>query len=271
MMSDFLTDLSPATLAPAVKANLYAFFQLMRDPADSAERSDGFRWHTRIPHAWFNGIVSTTSPPADATRMIADAVSYFQAHDVTSFSWWLAPHLEPALWSEHLLAHGFQANDSTPGMAIDLNAMPDLVQSKLTVRRIQDPGAIPLWSRTLVRGFEMPEEMGSDFAHLLEDLGTELPIRHYLGYLDDVPVATSTLFLAAGVAGIYNVATVKEARGKGIGSAMTLAPLQEARALGYRAGILQASDMGYSVYRRLGFQKVCQMDYFYWQAGNSQE
>jgi len=80
-------------------------------------------------------------------------------------------------------------------------------------------------------------------------------------------VATSTLFLGAGVAGIYNVATVSEARGQGIGANLTVLPLQQARAMGYRAGVLQSSAMGFGVYRRLGFQQLCAMDHFYWKAG----
>ena len=62
-------------------------------------------------------------------------------------------------------------------------------------------------------------------------------------------------FLDPGVAGIYMVGTVPEARRQGIGTALSLAPLLEAREMGYRIGTLQSSEMGYAVYRRMGFKE----------------
>ena len=78
------------------------------------------------------------------------------------------------------------------------------------------------------------------------------PWKMYLGRLDGEPVATNMLFNGAGVGGICG-STVAWAGGKGIGGAITLKPLLEARSMGYRYAVLFSSEMGIGVYERIGF------------------
>jgi GNAT superfamily N-acetyltransferase len=263
-----LNDLSPSAQALAIKANLYAFFKSMRhSPAATVHQRDyGFQWHTAIPHPWFNGILVSRPPAENAAQAIGETLAYFRSREVSSFTWWLAPHLEPSAWAEHLLPLGFQYDHQTPGMAIDLADLPPKSPHPLVIRRVEDRQTLSEWVDTFLLGFEMPASMAPAILALFEGLGINLPIRHYLGYLEDEPLAVSSLFLGEGVAGVYDVATRAAARGQGIGSRMTLAPLYAARQMGYQTGILQSSQMGYPIYQRLGFRTHCQIDYFYWQA-----
>jgi GNAT superfamily N-acetyltransferase len=87
----------------------------------------------------------------------------------------------------------------------------------------------------------------------------------YLALWQKTPVAISALYLDAGVAGIYFVATLPEARGQGIGTHVTQTALEEAQRLGYQVAILQASAMGKNVYQRLGFQECCPLEIYLWQ------
>ena len=48
---------------------------------------------------------------------------------------------------------------------------------------------------------------------------------------------------------------------------MTLAALREAKDLGHIIGVLTSSEMGYSVYRRLGFAEHCRIGFYKWRPG----
>jgi predicted GNAT family acetyltransferase len=106
-------------------------------------------------------------------------------------------------------------------------------------------------------GYNEPESIQRARLEVHASLGLvqHLPLRRYLARLQGEPVAMAALFLAAGVAGIYEVATAPHARRMGIGTATVLAPLREAWGLGYRASVLASSPMGCSLYRRLGFRE----------------
>jgi hypothetical protein len=51
---------------------------------------------------------------------------------------------------------------------------------------------------------------------------------------------------------------------------MTLAPLPAAREMEYRVSVLQSSEMGFNVYLRLVFQKLCYVDHYCWSNNGEQ-
>ena len=67
-------------------------------------------------------------------------------------------------------------------------------------------------------------------------------------------IGSGTLWIADGVGGILNVGTLEEARGRGIGYAVTLALLVRARELGATNAALHASPQGFPIYLRMGFR-----------------
>ncbi len=75
------------------------------------------------------------------------------------------------------------------------------------------------------------------------------------------------LFFGAGVAGIYFVRTLERARRRVIWAAVTRATLREAQDLGHSVGVLVSSEMGYPVYRGLGFEEYCRIGLYEWCPG----
>jgi len=66
------------------------------------------------------------------------------------------------------------------------------------------------------------------------------------------------------VAGLYNVATLPESRGKGIGSSISYVPFIDAKERGYEISILHSTRMGYGVYKQLGFEEICKLIRYQW-------
>lgn len=175
------------------------------------------------------------------------------------------PPQTPTDWDGTLKKQGFSFSDSTPGMAVDMNTLDESVHmvDGLEYRVADENDSVQVWSNVFAKGYGLPLEWEPLTFKVWNNLGFDLPIRNYIGYLHGKPVSTSCLFLGGGAAGIYSVATLPEARGKGIGAAMTVKPLLDAYKMGYRIGVLQSSEMGFNIYKRIGFRHLCQIEYFY--------
>ena len=154
-----------------------------------------------------------------------------------------------------LVEQGFKQG-AMPAMAVDIERLRSTaLQSGYEWTRIAAGKDGSEWSDVLAAGYGLPpglarmfspEVLGADTA---PDARTQFfGIRH-----DGRLVATSMLFLANGLAGIYCVATLREERGKGLGAHVTAEALRTAHGLGYRVGVLQSSDEGHGVYLGLGF------------------
>ena len=147
-------------------------------------------------------------------------------------------------------------------MAVDLRTLPEEAPEirGLAVVPVEDLEMLRTWGRVAAIGTGFPERFHEELVALEDGVGLEPRGRlytRYIAYQDGVAVATSALLLHAGVAGIFAVATDPQARRRGLGTAITQAPLLETRRRGYRVGTLQSSPMGFQVYGRLGFREVC--------------
>lgn len=267
-MADILKDHSSPALVAAIKANLFEWYRYLgRSPEAGFRDSPEVTWLlTGFPDAFVNAILRTRAEMDNVDQIIEETLAHFRARDVTTFSWWTEPDAQPADLGEHLMAHGLVYTDGPPGMAADLLELnEDLPEpAGLTIERVEDIETLKKWAYASIIGFGLPETHVDAWFELFAGLGFDLPLRNYVGILDGEPVSTTELFLAEGVAGIYVVTTVPEARRRGIGAALTLAALREARAIGYRIGILHSSSMGLGVYRRLGFEEYCKMGHYQW-------
>ena len=267
-MGDILTDPAAPSLVGAIRANMREWLRYIGS-SPQAELHEGpeLTWLlTGTPTPTLNTVLRTDADPGNVDVLIESTLAHFRAKDAPRFSWWVGPDTNPADLGQHLADHGLTYWEGSAGMAADLLELSEdsPAPADLEIEHVQDRDTLTRWAHAAFIGLGLPEAGIGSGVELFAGLGYDLPLRSYLGTLHGKTVATSQLFLGAGVAGIYIVATIPDARRQGIGTALTLAPLREARAMGFRIGILHASPMGLGVYRRLGFQEYCRMSHYQW-------
>ncbi len=267
-MSQVLQDLSAAALIRANEANLYAWTPFPHNwPQAEVHAGRDICWClTDIAFPSCNVIFRARLEPEHIDSTIEALIAKGRARKVP-LQWWIGQDTKPANLGEYLIAHGFAHFGDAIGMAIDLLAVKEggPMPSSLTITEVKDSATLKTWCHIAAVGFGIPEDAEPALLKWFTTaLDLELPTKFYLGWWDGEPVTTSQLFLAEGVAGIYFVATIPQARRQGAGFAITLKPLQVAREMGYRVGILQASKMGVSVYRRMGFKEYGKIPSYIW-------
>lgn len=265
-MTAIITDLSESSLRTAISANWADYYrQLGRSPSAELHDDAHLSWMLTGAQSFFLNVVMRSELPSDrADEVIEKAIDHFKAKNITDVSWWPDPHT-PEL-GQYLLRHGLTFAAGGLGMAADLNAVPDRVPkpSNFKIIQVTDKATLKVWSRTSSLGFGMPNPDNRVLAQILADVVFDPAWRTYLGLLNDRPVATSQLLMSSGVAGVYSVTCLPDARNQGIGAAITVATLLEAQSMGYRISILQASPLGAPVYRRLGFKDYGRLNEYHW-------
>jgi GNAT superfamily N-acetyltransferase len=252
--------------ARAIEENGAEFLLALGRAAGAEVRDEArVRWTIgNCPIDYHNAVVHADLSPGEADGVIRASLDRMRALGVPG-SWHVGPSMRPVDLGERLAAHGFEHAGDDIGMAADLSALPGPGPPEgFEVGRARGEDDLATWVETLGSGFGEGPVEAEWVGEMYRRIGYEGSWRHYLGWLDGEPVATSTLYLGAGVAGIYFVFTVEEARRRGIGAGITLAAMKEARDLGYGTAVLGSSPMGYPVYSRLGFEELCRIGIYEW-------
>ena len=261
-----LLDTSPEGLARAIEADTIATRVLSPEVSMEVHAEADATWSRgTIPDPVKNVVASCRFEAATADRRIAGIAAAYAERGVP-FLWWRAPFHGPPDLGARLERAGIQDLGSSPAMAMDLADLgdPEALPDGLEIRPVVEVDGLRDYL-AVINAEPMPEAAppeiraltaAATIAYTGPRLALEpVPLR-YVGWGEGRPVATSRLSLAGGAAGLYAVDTLREFRGRGIGRAMTLVALHAGRGAGYRITTLQSSDVGYGIYRRIGFRDV---------------
>ena len=209
-----------------------------------------------LPCDTFNLVCGARLEREATPRRVREAIAYFR--DVgRAFSWWVGPANRPQDLGDLLVAAGLAPAEGEVAMAADLAVLRvgELSPDGLRIERVRTEEQLRAFARIVAANWTPPDPQVMRFytraAPVL--LEPDAPLRFYVGYLGDVPVAASELTVGGGVVGLYSICTLAAYRRRGFGGALTLRPLLDAREEGQRTGILQAAPGAVGIYARVGF------------------
>ena len=246
-----LRDATPAQLEQAVAQNHRELFYLEALAMGGEVRTrDGLVWTGAGPGAGAS-VVFPSMEASKAGALLDEMMAWYREHPANGIGCWSLASPQPADLGVRLLARGFQPGWAPCWMALDLETMqeqhpvpPELhikADNHTDIRRVKD---LPFAT----------DEGGGARALRLTYAGR---VQRFVAYLDGKIVAQSNTFVNAGeygVAGIYNVGVVPEARNQGIGKAITLAACRHAQEQGYRYAVLNAAAR--HLYELIGFEWI---------------
>jgi ribosomal protein S18 acetylase RimI-like enzyme len=196
---------------------------------------DTFAWWTSDPpYPLFNGLCGL---PDDVDAALAP----FEGRSCV----WVAPDPNDL----GLERRGFSVSHEA-GMEADLAGLPDDPTGSEDVT--DDPERLAAATTVALQGSGFPPDAVDPFLSALRSYGGA-SVRTYLATHEGAAAAAALVHLYDGIAALYNVATLEQFRGRGLGRDVSLAALRGARERGALRGVLLASRMGEPVYRKLGF------------------
>jgi GNAT superfamily N-acetyltransferase len=205
--------------------------------------------------AFLNQHVSTELELEDRLQI---AKRYFDARGLQWAFWvcedWLAEGVRRKL-SRACEIHGLRLSSEMPGMIADNIRPPARRLPEMEVRRVGAGAVLNDFRAIGATCFHVPIAWFSEvFDERLADRNTFVC---WVGYRDEIPVATAASVSSQGVLGIYNVATLPAYRKHGYGEALARHALdvgsRDARVCRF---VLQSTSAGQRIYERMGFQPV---------------
>jgi GNAT superfamily N-acetyltransferase len=242
---------SRAELVRAANLNFVGSYRKLAEHSADGEIREMrrvFAFVTGVPIPIFNGCVVVG---AATTEDLEAAVGWVigKGHP---YGVWMDDEAAPRL-SDVALSRGLERDPwALPGMV--LSPLPETPPDApgVTVEPVTETG-LAAWLGVLAEGGLARELADRLFP---SSFAADPDVRLFTALLDGRPVGTSIAIRTGDVSGIYGVGTVPAARQRGVGTAATWAAVDAGRAWGCGAIVLQASEMGFSTYTRMGFRTV---------------
>jgi ribosomal protein S18 acetylase RimI-like enzyme len=206
--------------------------------------------------------VMRTDRAVAAEQVIARARDFFAPRG-QGYTFWLMQHRDGDIIAA-LEAAGLSRFSDSPGMAVE-HRLPDAPSPvDVAFERVVDAAgarAFGLVTGSAYATYGMPPQVAHD---QFEDerMLAQPHVAAFVARLEGAPVAAAMTLVSHGVAGIYWVGTMPEARGRGLAEACTRLATNAGFDLGASVAALQASVMGEPIYLRMGYREITRYPWY---------
>jgi ribosomal protein S18 acetylase RimI-like enzyme len=220
------------------------------------DKSGLLLYHCAVPDpvVW-NGAIVTGATSADPNELLQCADAFF-ASRTDSYGFWVVASRDAAL-AQCLADNGAEQIDDSPHMVVECSAVLRPITSA-SVEVVTDEVGRSAFVEVAAAGFATIGARPAVWPVAYPSAATLCAddVIAVIASEDGMPLGAAMGYLAGDVCEVIHVATVPQARRRGIGAAVTSGVLVEAEARGAKVGALQATEHGEGVYRSLGFEEV---------------
>jgi GNAT superfamily N-acetyltransferase len=273
--SEILKDHSISAIRLSMERNLISLLLKVLSPSKPGwkiqREKEQVNYYTGIPTPFMNSVLLSQFNDSILKIEVKKTIEYYKEKQVP-FLWWIGPSSDSKKLEVLLLDYGMkEINHRRTGMAFDLRKVDEkkwidaIEKSNLSIEPVRNLEELEDWSRIIEKCLNYPPSIIEVFRpSMMNTLGRNSELSAYLAYLDGTPVASSSRWYSAGVMGLFNVGTLPEYRGKRFATIMAQAILLEAKKRNYEISTLIATDQGYGVYQKLGYQDIWEWKQYVW-------
>lgn len=214
----------------------------------------GVAWLNSINHLWLNRHFLA----AQLATVLPEADRFFRSQNA-DYNVVLSEPCPPGL-IETLLGFGYSERLRSPMLVLDGLPHLSVISHSAHITRVTATSKHDLL-RILYEAFYL----GPDLSRCLvrDDQIADPATRHYIGYVNGDPACCVSVLLGTeGVAGVWNVGTVRHFRRQGLASTVLAQALREAAADGCPTSVLLASEMGRPLYESMGYRWIGDTTHF---------
>ncbi len=241
-------------LLSSIEQNLDEFYlKCSRHPNFEFMDTDKLKWVRAKNADWPSCIFHANFNASDLHLEIEQVKRLIRAEKAPD-GWTVGPLTTPKNLGKSLLDHEFSDAFHQAGMALDLSKLKitPSINTALEVRIVENEEELSNWANLVSTVFHIKVDN-----ELLGYLHSQSEVKFYIGTFNEKCVSALLLYLIPEIAGLHAVSTLPDYRNNNFALTMSDRALLDARILGYKYGVLQASSMGQYVYKKLGFKKYC--------------